>query len=401
MATPKIIADFETSSATAVAIGATAFTLTSALDDDGVALPAGLYYFTFDNGSSIKEYVACTLSGASCTSVLTVSRQGTETSGFARAHRVGASVIMTDFATYKKYMDGIALAGASDANVSTKGVAQTATLAQVRARTAIGSTGAMLIPTPDVLTDLPTQEEKNFLLSTPGMITMFGGATAPTGFILCDGSAVSRATYANLFTAIASNYGVGDGSTTFNVPDLRARMAIGLGAGTFTTTFASTDVVTATDIITVPTNNSLFDGTPIILTTTGALPTGLSLATTYYVIRQSATTIKLASSLANAIAQTPVAIDLTAQGSGTNTITVSLSTRTVGQKGGEEFRSLSVNESPSHTHGVTKASGGASVGIAQSTDNGNFSSTPIQYTGGSVPHNVMNPFVVVNYIIKY
>lgn len=178
MATPKIIADFDTQLSTAVAIGATTFSIKTAIDDDNVALPTGLYYFTIDNGSSVKEYVSCTLTAGNATAVKTVSRQGVEVSGFARAHRVGASVLITDFATYMAYMNGIALAGAPDASIAAKGVAQGATLAQVRARTASGSTGAVLIPTPDVLIDLPTQVEKDALsgggsLGTPSITNKF------------------------------------------------------------------------------------------------------------------------------------------------------------------------------------------------------------------------------------
>lgn len=54
-----------------------------------------------------------------------------------------------------------------------------------------------------------------------------GGGSEPGGWLLCDGRAVSRTTYAALFAAIATTYGAGDGSTTFNVPDLRARFALG------------------------------------------------------------------------------------------------------------------------------------------------------------------------------
>lgn len=55
----------------------------------------------------------------------------------------------------------------------------------------------------------------------------FAGSTVPAGYLLCDGSEVSRATYAMLFTAIGTTYGTGDGSTTFNIPDLSGRVAIG------------------------------------------------------------------------------------------------------------------------------------------------------------------------------
>jgi microcystin-dependent protein len=59
------------------------------------------------------------------------------------------------------------------------------------------------------------------------MITAYGAASAPAGWLLCDGSAVSRTVYANLFTAISTTYGVGDGSTTFNVPNLKGRVIVG------------------------------------------------------------------------------------------------------------------------------------------------------------------------------
>ena len=65
----------------------------------------------------------------------------------------------------------------------------------------------------------------------PGVIYPFSGTTVPDGFLLCDGSAVSRTTYAELFQVIGTTYGSGDGSTTFNVPDLRGRTAIGASSG--------------------------------------------------------------------------------------------------------------------------------------------------------------------------
>ncbi len=65
-------------------------------------------------------------------------------------------------------------------------------------------------------------------LFTPiGCILPYGGSVAPSGFILCDGSAVSRTLYANLFSVIAILYGSGDGTTTFNIPDMRGRIAAG------------------------------------------------------------------------------------------------------------------------------------------------------------------------------
>jgi microcystin-dependent protein len=59
-----------------------------------------------------------------------------------------------------------------------------------------------------------------------GTITPWSQASAPTGFLECDGAAVSRSTYAALFAVISTTYGVGDGSTTFNVPDLTDKVAV-------------------------------------------------------------------------------------------------------------------------------------------------------------------------------
>ena len=60
-----------------------------------------------------------------------------------------------------------------------------------------------------------------------GALMPYAGTSAPTGFLLCDGSAVSRSTYATLFSAISTTYGSGDGSSTFNLPDLRGRVIAG------------------------------------------------------------------------------------------------------------------------------------------------------------------------------
>lgn len=65
------------------------------------------------------------------------------------------------------------------------------------------------------------------LLTPSGALMPYAGASAPTGWLLCDGSAVSRTTYSDLFTAISTTFGAGDGSTTFNIPDLRGRTIAG------------------------------------------------------------------------------------------------------------------------------------------------------------------------------
>jgi len=64
-----------------------------------------------------------------------------------------------------------------------------------------------------------------------GEIRMWSTTSIPSGWLECDGAAISRSTYSALFTVIGTTFGSGDGSTTFNVPDFRSRSPLGKGAG--------------------------------------------------------------------------------------------------------------------------------------------------------------------------
>lgn len=143
-----------------------------------------------------------------------------------------------------------------------------------------------------------------------GAILQFAGTSAPTNWLLCDGALISRTTYADLFSAIGTTYGAGDGSTTFKLPDLRGRVPVGAG-----------------------------------------------------------------------------------QGSG-------LTNRTMAQSSGAETHTLSVSEIPSHSHDLplqsTGPAGGGFLAGYPSTGTGIVSST----TGGGQAHNNMQPYLVVNHIIK-
>lgn len=71
-----------------------------------------------------------------------------------------------------------------------------------------------------------------------GTIKLYAGASAPTGYLICDGTAVSRTTYSDLYTAIGTTFGAGNGTTTFNLPDFRRRVPVGAG-GTGTATLGN------------------------------------------------------------------------------------------------------------------------------------------------------------------
>ncbi len=178
------------------------------------------------------------------------------------------------------------------------------------------------------LTNKTIDGKNNTITNTnpPGSIMMFGGSSAPSGYLLCDGSAVSRSTYSKLFTAIGTTYGSGDGSTTFNLPNLKGKVAVGLNSA-----------------------DTSFD--------------------------------------------------------------------TLGETGGEKRHTLTVTEMPSHTHTQDShnhsTSGFYSAGSV-GTDNYSAASpvqnkTPRstgsttatnQNTGGGEAHNNLQPYIVLNYIIK-
>lgn len=316
-----------------------------------------------------------------------------------------------------------------------------------------------------------------------GMIMPYAASAAPTGWLACDGSNKSVATYLDLFNVLKTDnlpYGVGTANTVtaddatdtftsgshglnngdivfvrstgtlptgvtadtpyyivnkttntfqlaltaggsaidittagsgthswynnFKVPDLRARSPLGYAATAPTLAFNFLDaaVNTGTEEITIDSNLSLYTGQAVALTNVGgALPTGLS-ATTYYVIRVSATVIKLATSRANADDGTAVNITAAA-GGGTHTLTLTLTQRLLGVTGGEETHVLQTEELASHTHTVVidNNTGAGTPMPDENTTGGNSPSNyPTAASGSDEAHNNMPPFTVINYIIK-
>jgi len=144
----------------------------------------------------------------------------------------------------------------------------------------------------------------------PGVIMAFAGTSEPSGWLICDGRGVSRSTYADLFNVIGTTYGTGDGSTTFNLPNLAGRVPLGRDSG-----------------------DSDFDS--------------------------------------------------------------------MGETGGEKKHTLTTDEMPSHNHVVDVRFGGDETGSgtlqgAATTT----SSLTTKNTGGGNPHNSLQPYIVLNFIIK-
>ena len=197
--------------------------------------------------------------------------------------------------------------------------------------------------------------------SEVGAIKPWTKAAAPAGYLLCNGAAVSRSTYAELFAVIASTYGGGDGSTTFNVPQLQGKLPQGYDGNTYNlagTGGANTVTVAVTN------NQAATNATNQTVTVTGAIS------------NTSLTTAQLASHSHNnpsSPSHTPDYSVLRAGSAQTTTIATA-----------------SAGSGTGHNHSHTLSG----------TLTGNIT-TSLTGTVTAAGTNSFSPYVVVNYIIKH
>ena len=175
--------------------GATTIALvsTSGLDTDTAIT------LVLDPGLNTEEVITGVVSGNNIINCVR-GKEGTT----AQAHTAGAAVAMYFTETHwDDLIDGVLAEHNQD---GTHG-AITATSVAATSGITIGGTS---------------------VLSPAGAIMQYAGSSAPTGWLLADGSAVSRTTYAALFAVISTTYGAGNGSTTFNLPNLKGKVPVGV-----------------------------------------------------------------------------------------------------------------------------------------------------------------------------
>lgn len=211
-----------------------------------------------------------------------------------------------------------------------------------------------------------------------GVIMAYAGVTAPAGYLMCDGAAVSRTTYAALFSIISTNHGSGDGTTTFNVPDMRGRVPVGKNAATFSNLGDSGGEEAHTMIVgEMPSHNH----------TAVAISAGTPSGT-----------------ISSVSAGTPAG-SVSSAGAHTHPITAFEQPGTISEPGLATIggtstpNALVAQSAGAHTHPFV----GSPLAAHTHTFAGAVLPThnhTINNTGGGAAHNNLQPYLVTNYIIK-
>lgn len=217
-------------------------------------------------------------------------------------------------------------------------------------------------------------------------VQAFAGSTAPSGWLLCAGQAVSRSTYADLFAAIGTTYGAGDGSTTFGLPDLRGRVIAGEDdmGGTAANRLQVSTTITTTASSTSATVGSATGLAIGMRVTTANVPAGTTITAI------SGTTVTL--SAAATAAGTAVAARFSLLGD----------VQALGAAGGTQAHQQVIAEMPAHTHTIValnnrNTTSGGSETIADSSASTTMSTNS---AGGGLAHPNVQPTLILNFIIK-
>lgn len=218
-----------------------------------------------------------------------------------------------------------------------------------------------------------------------GMLAPYAGATAPNGWLICDGQAVSRTTYSALFAVISTTYGSGDGSTTFQIPNLKGRTIFGYDASNsrYDTMAKATSPGATADVTlieaNIPSHRHTISHTH-----------GMTSSTHSHSITDGAGSHSHGGSTTGGASYSYIYnVDTwnTVQGGGAQTAVRSFSNLVVGHN-------HTISSDGGHNHGVNGDGNHSHSTNSQSDSNSG-------YTGSGTAVNVQNPYITMQYIIKY
>jgi microcystin-dependent protein len=214
--------------------------------DNATGLPTPPFILVLNPDTTIEEIVSVDADQSGVTSPtfkVTRAQDGTTAQVHTAGQVVRHMIVGSDLQLVSTHSDSTAAHGATGAVVGTtntqtltnktltspkinENVAVTATATEINILDGVTASTTEINYLDGVTSNIQTQFD-NIQTVPSGVITAFGGSSAPTGYLLCDGTAVSRTTYSALYAVVGTTYGSGDGSTTFNVPNLKGKVAVG------------------------------------------------------------------------------------------------------------------------------------------------------------------------------